>query len=81
MAKLLTVSASILGIFLVVSPTSARAGAVTTEFPVSITVFVPGANGGAGENVTLTGNLHVEIQFNFNNGGGGNFHILTNPKV
>jgi hypothetical protein len=80
MTKLLTVSASVLALILVVSPSTARAGAVTVKSPISITVFVPCANGGAGENVTLTGNLHVEIQFNFNSSGGGNFHVLFNPQ-
>lgn len=80
MTKLLIMSIAVLGLFLIVCPTTARAGAASVEVPISITVFIPCANGGAGENVTLTGNLHVQTQFNFNNAGGGNFHMLFNPQ-
>jgi hypothetical protein len=62
-----------------VLPERAQAGN-SSEFPVSITVFVPCANNGAGENVTLTGDLHVEFQINFDNAGGGHIHILFNPQ-
>jgi hypothetical protein len=61
---------------LVVAPAPASAGAATFKIPISITVSIP-CNG---DTVTLTGDLHVEIQFNLNNSGGGNVHILTNPQ-
>ncbi len=40
--------------------------ASSTSIPISIVVFVPCANGGAGELVTLSGNLHVVFNFEIN---------------
>jgi hypothetical protein len=52
--------------------------AITTNIssPFSLTVFVPCANGGAGENVDLSGDLHTLITFTINgNHVSGNAHF------
>ena len=48
--------------------------------PISIGVFVPCANGGAGEFVLLSGNLHS--LFHFTDDGAGGFHAMNenNPQ-
>jgi hypothetical protein len=69
-----------LAIGLTALPERAQAAASSTEFPVAITVFIPCANNGAGETVTLTGNLHIEFSLTFDNAGGGHIHILFNPQ-
>jgi hypothetical protein len=47
--------------------TVAKAAVTTNEsVPLAITVFIPCANGGAGETVTLTGELHVLLTFTIN---------------
>jgi len=65
---------------LVALPQRAQAAGNSSELPVSITVFIPCANNGAGETVTLTGNLHIEAHIVFDNAGGGHLHILFNPQ-
>jgi hypothetical protein len=37
--------------------------------PISLTQFIPCANGGAGEDVTLTGNLHILLHITIANSG------------
>src|SRR6266850_672727 len=53
-----------------ISPTAAKAQAVNSttnlSIPTNILVFVPCANGGAGENVLLSGDLHVLLHFTVN---------------
>ena len=52
--------------------TPTLAAAVITDnqkFPISLTAFIPCANGGAGEDVTLTGNLHVLFHLTISNRG------------
>ena len=80
MRKFIAILGLALAIGLIALPERARAAGNSTEVPVAITVFIPCANNGAGETVTLTGNLHVEFNFTFNNGGGGNIHLLFNPQ-
>jgi len=36
--------------------------------PLSLTVFIPCANGGSGEDVTLTGTLHILVHLTINSG-------------
>ena len=47
---------------------------------VAISVFVPCANGGAGETVTLTGNLHFQSHTTFDARGGLHTKIHTQPQ-
>src|SRR5438876_5187730 len=63
-----------LAIGLTALPERAKAAGSSTEVPVAITVFIPCANNGAGETVTLTGNLHIEFNITFDNAGGGHLH-------
>jgi hypothetical protein len=69
-----------LAIGLTALPERAQAAGGSTDVPISITVFIPCANNGAGETVTLTGNLHIETNITFNNAGGGSIHLLFNPQ-
>ena len=65
---------------------AAQAGAgastftVSQKFPIDIFVFVPCANGGAGETVELSGTLHD--LFHVTSDGAGGFHVKTsdNPQ-
>ena len=54
----------------------ARADAIITnlKIPVELTTFIPCANGGLGENVTLSGPLHILIRLTIN---GNNFSSKT----
>lgn len=58
-------------VFGLVLPMPTRAeNVVNVSIPTTIIVFVPCANGGAGETVTLTGDLHVLMNITFDNAGG-----------
>ncbi len=73
--KALLVSSAVLCILAFAAPASAE---VTTNevIPLQQTVFVPCANNGAGENVELTGQLHVLITFTINkNNVSGKVHF------
>src|SRR5262245_59718899 len=56
--------------------------AVTQNFPVpiNITVFIPCANGGAGESILISGNLHFLTSTTFDQGGGFHFSQQANPQ-
>jgi hypothetical protein len=65
-------------------PTSALAAAdtftVSSSFPIDIVVFVPCANGGVGEDVELTGNLHDLFHVTFTPSGGFRLSVVDNPQ-
>jgi len=65
-------------------PTSAQAAAGTytasVNIPIDLFVFIPCANGGAGEYVDLTGNLHDVFHYTFDNTGGFHVTYLDNPQ-
>jgi hypothetical protein len=72
-----------LGVALVLfalSQTAQAAVIVNQVIPISITVFVPCANGGAGEDVALTGNLHDMFELTFDNAGGVHVKFQDNPQ-
>src|SRR5919201_6754130 len=48
--------------------------------PLATSAFVPCANGGAGEVVTLTGNLHILATETFDSAGGVHGTLLFNPQ-
>jgi hypothetical protein len=48
--------------------------------PLTVTVFVPCANSGAGEVVSLTGSLHVLSTVTFDSAGGVHGTLLFNPQ-
>ena len=58
---------------LLLFPTAASARAISTtsnlQLPVSLTVPVPCANGGAGELVDISGTLHVLLSFTLSDSG------------
>jgi len=67
-----------------VGPTPALAAAetftVSQKFPIEILVFVPCANGGAGEEVLLTGNLHDVFHVTFTPSGSFRIAFSDNPQ-
>jgi hypothetical protein len=54
------------GLLFALSGTAAAAVTSNESVPINQTVFVPCANGGAGENVTLEGSLHVLVTYTVN---------------
>ncbi len=67
---------------ILVLPASAAASTFTVSqsFPIDILVFVSCANGGSGEFVELTGNLHEVFTVTFNANGGIHVSTLDNPQ-
>ena len=63
------------------APAQAEATTVTTQqkIEVGVLVFVPCANGGAGEDVALSGNLHVLFHFTEDGSGGLHIQVHENP--
>ena len=64
-------------------PVQARASTVTTstKSPLSLTVFVPCAVGGAGERVALSGTLHDLSHVTFDGRGGFHLDVHDNPQA
>jgi hypothetical protein len=60
----------------------ARATTITTSvtFPIDISVFIPCANGGAGETVELTGELHDLFHITLTSANTFVFRFLDNPQ-
>jgi hypothetical protein len=68
--------AAMLALFALALPMPTRAAnVVNVSFPVDIFVFIPCANGGAGETVHVSGNLHEVINITSDNAGG--LHVKT----
>jgi hypothetical protein len=61
-------------------PGPVSAATQSSIFPIDIVVFVPCANGGAGEFVELTGNLHDLFSVSTNANGGFHIKFLDNPQ-
>jgi hypothetical protein len=81
MKKLLVLSGlvAVLSIAVVSSSSGAPASSstVSTVFPIDLIVFVPCANGGAGEDVALSGNLHDLFHITVN---GNSLHVKTHDQ-
>ena len=81
MKKLLVLSGliAVLSIAVVSSSSGAPASSstVNTVFPIDLIVFVPCANGGAGEDVALSGNLHDLFHITVN---GNSLHVKTHDQ-
>ena len=62
--------------------TSAQATAITEnlKFPIALDVFVPCANAGAGEIVSLSGTLHEVFHITFDGNGGVHVKIHDQPQ-
>jgi hypothetical protein len=66
---------------LLLSSVPAQAAVVTnTSIPITLTVFVPCANGGAGEDIEVSGFLHVLISTTVDTKGGVHFSEQFNPQ-
>ena len=65
-------------------PTPAQAAGdaftISQSFPIDLPVFVPCADGGAGEVVELTGNLHDLFHVTFTANGGLTLKTIDNPQ-
>jgi hypothetical protein len=59
---------------------SATTFTASTQFPIDIVVFVPCANGGAGEAVELSGTLHDLFHITFDSAVGFHGRFLDNPQ-
>ena len=55
-------------------------GAISIKEPFDTIVFVPCANGGAGEEVQLTGTIHDLFHLSFDNAGGVHVKAHRNPQ-
>ena len=53
---------------------------VSSSFPIDILVFVPCANGGAGEDVELSGYLHDVFHVTFTSSGAFRISFSDNPQ-
>ena len=64
------------------APTGAAATSVTTSriFQLDVVVFVPCANGGAGEEVALSGPIHDLFHLTFDGAGGVTLKVLDNRQ-
>ena len=71
----------ILAVAALIAPVTARA-AVTTNIsmPITVSVVVQCANGGTGEVVTLTGDLHVLILETVDSNGGFHLDLHFQPQ-
>jgi hypothetical protein len=47
---------------------------------IEVTRFVPCANGGAGEDVFLSGDIHIVVHVTFDGSGGAHFDEIHNPQ-
>jgi hypothetical protein len=71
--------AAVIFALVLVMPASA-AVISNTEFPINITVFVPCAAGGAGEDVALSGDIHDLFAITFDSNGGFHATMHDNPQ-
>src|SRR3954453_10041297 len=62
--------------------TSLAAAASTQQLVnhIEVTRFVPCANGGAGEDVFLSGDIHIVVHVTFDGSGGAHFDEIHNPQ-
>ena len=59
---------------------AAATSTTSTIVPFATVTFVPCANGGAGEAVLLTGNLHVLLHTTISNSGNAHFKVHFQPQ-
>lgn len=64
--QLVLAAVAIAGLLALTATPATAAILVNASVPTSLTVFVPCANGGTGENVDVSGNLHILISFTIN---------------
>lgn len=81
LSRAAVLAALVLAVF---TPSSASAQATTSttniNFPIILGAWVPCANNGSGELVTLTGSLHAQFHLTLTPGGGFVFKSHANPQ-
>jgi hypothetical protein len=77
---LLAVSTAASCVFATTVGASATTTTVNTTFPIDLIVFVPCANGGAGELIEVTGPLHDLFHMTTDNTGGIHVKVHDQPQ-
>ncbi len=65
---------------LLASTDASAAVVFNTRFPINLSVSVPCANGGAGEVVELSGDLHDLFSYTIDSNGGVHIDVHDNPQ-
>jgi hypothetical protein len=65
---------------LLASTDAKAAGVFNAKFPIHLSASVPCANGGAGEVVELTGDLHDMFSYTIDSNGGVHVDVHDNPQ-
>jgi len=80
MIKKVAVLAAAAAVALATANLAQAAVSSNVSVPLATSAFVPCANGGAGEVVTLTGSLHILATATFDSAGGVHGTLLFNPQ-
>jgi hypothetical protein len=80
MIKKVAVLAAAAAVALATADLAQAAVSSNVSVPLATSTFVPCANGGAGEVVTLTGSLHIVATETFDSAGGVHGTLLFNPQ-
>jgi hypothetical protein len=80
MIKKVAVLAAAAAVALATANLAQAAVSSNVSVPLATSTFVPCANGGAGEVVTLTGSLHIVATETFDSAGGVHGTLLFNPQ-
>jgi hypothetical protein len=80
MIKKLAVLAAVAAVALATANLAQAAVSSNVSTPLATSTFVPCANGGAGEVVTLTGRLHILATVTLDSAGGVHGTLLFNPQ-
>jgi hypothetical protein len=81
MIKKVAVLAAVAAVALAAANMAQAAVSSNVSVPLATSAFVPCANGGAGEIVNLTGNLHILATVTFDSAGGVHGTLLFNPQA
>ena len=80
MIKKVAVLAAVAAVALATANLAQAAVSSNVSVPLVTSTFVPCANGGAGEVVSLSGNLHMLTTLTFDSAGGVHGTLLFNPQ-
>jgi hypothetical protein len=80
MIKKVAVLAAVAAVALATANLAQAAVSSNVSVPLATSVFVPCANGGAGEVVNLTGSLHILATLTLDSAGGVHGTLLANPQ-
>jgi hypothetical protein len=81
MIRKVAVLATAAAVALAVANLTQAAVSSNVSVPLATSTFVPCADGGAGEIVTLTGSLHILATASFDSAGGVHGTLLFNPQA